>query len=108
MKDILPGPGGSSPTNLTQFNGTLFFCAFGRDGGGLWRSDGTANGTVQVKAFIPGTLFDFRTALIVFNGPAFAGNPNPSVPELDAGMWLTSLTLLTGGILIATNRVRRR
>ncbi|HEY2289324.1 MAG TPA: ELWxxDGT repeat protein [Thermoanaerobaculia bacterium] len=48
--DIDPGPG-SAPLNLTDVGGTLFFSAslppdFTR---GLWKSDGTKAGTVQVK-----------------------------------------------------------
>jgi ELWxxDGT repeat protein len=43
LKDITPGPYGSSPTNLTDVNGTLYFTA-----AGTWRTDGTPAGTVRV------------------------------------------------------------
>jgi ELWxxDGT repeat protein len=55
VKDIVPGgtAAGSHPQRLTNVNGTLFFFAkktltarFD-----LWKSDGTANGTVLVKDF---------------------------------------------------------
>ncbi|HET9223505.1 MAG TPA: ELWxxDGT repeat protein, partial [Roseiflexaceae bacterium] len=57
VKDINPnndGPGnhGSDPISLTVVNGKLFFVALdyvGWDGGRLWKSDGTATGTLQVK-----------------------------------------------------------
>ena len=58
VKDIAPGTcsiGGiqvpcSSPTGLTVFNNTLYFSANdGMSGFELWKSDGTALGTVQVK-----------------------------------------------------------
>lgn len=47
VKDIQPGPGGSSPSALAAAGGALFF-AVGRE---LWRSDGTAEGTLLVKDF---------------------------------------------------------
>ena len=41
---------GSDPTGLTNVNGTLFFSANdGSTGYQLWKSDGTASGTVEVK-----------------------------------------------------------
>ena len=46
--DIDPGPG-SSPQNLIDVGGTLFFSAFAPVSG-LWKSDGTKAGTVLVKA----------------------------------------------------------
>jgi ELWxxDGT repeat protein len=43
-------PSSSMPTDLTAVNGTLFFSAFnGVNGRELWKSDGTAAGTVLVK-----------------------------------------------------------
>src|SRR5262249_54172160 len=72
VKDIHPGlespyagappvPASSAPADLTAVDGTLFFTA---DDGGhrpeLWKSDGTADGTVLVKRFdatlLPGDL----------------------------------------------------
>ncbi len=41
--------GSSSPRNLTNVNGTLFFAASGTTGTELWKSDGTNAGTVLVK-----------------------------------------------------------
>lgn len=51
VKDINPGSANSStPTNLFDFNGTLFFRATdGTNGVELWKSDGTEAGTVMVK-----------------------------------------------------------
>jgi ELWxxDGT repeat protein len=50
------GPGSSFPANLTVYNGTLYFSANdGIHGTQLWRSDGTAEGTVMVQDIYPGT-----------------------------------------------------
>src|SRR5439155_1444269 len=55
VQDINPGSGSSDPISLTNVNGTLFFAADdGIDGIELWKSDGTAAGTVLVKDINPG------------------------------------------------------
>ncbi|NRD53874.1 hypothetical protein [Corallococcus exiguus] len=56
VKDITPGSEGSGLTNATELNGRLvFFRWVPLPGGGarpeLWRSDGTAAGTLRVKDF---------------------------------------------------------
>src|SRR5205814_9318649 len=49
-----PGSCGAGPDRLTAVNGTLFFAADDPTNGfELWKSDGTAEGTVLVKAFDP-------------------------------------------------------
>jgi ELWxxDGT repeat protein len=54
--DINPGSASSSPDNLTNVNGVLFFTANdGTDGTELWKSDGTAAGTVLVQDINPGS-----------------------------------------------------
>ncbi|MBE8994497.1 ELWxxDGT repeat protein [Microcystis aeruginosa] len=54
VKDIRPGFSGSSPGSLTVVGNTLFFSANdGVNGLELWKSDGTAAGTVLVKDIIP-------------------------------------------------------
>ena len=56
VKDIFPGEQGSSPSFLTDGNGTLFFQANdGTSGKELWQSDGTEAGTVLVADLIPGS-----------------------------------------------------
>lgn len=57
VKDINPiaGGGNSSPTNITELNGQAYYsCNDGIHGLELWRSDGTAAGTVLVKDICPG------------------------------------------------------
>jgi len=55
FKDINPGSGSSSPYNLTNINGTLYFTADdGTNGYELWKSDGTSAGTFQLKDINPG------------------------------------------------------
>jgi hypothetical protein len=41
-------------------------------------------------------------------GVAFAGGPPPPVPEIDPGSAATALGLLAGGLLMFTDRVRRK
>ncbi|MGL4550305.1 MAG: ELWxxDGT repeat protein, partial [Gemmataceae bacterium] len=51
-----PDPIGSDPGGFVNVNGTLFFMAavsgYGRE---LWKTDGTAAGTVFVKDVTPGS-----------------------------------------------------
>jgi ELWxxDGT repeat protein len=55
VKDVNPGPGGSSLSELTVFDGTLYFRANdGSNGDELWKSDGTEGGTVPVFDLNPG------------------------------------------------------
>lgn len=72
LKDIVSGSGGSNPTGLTNVNGVLFFVAtdatFGSE---LWKSDGTASGTVMVKDIYPGTGGSNPAYLTNVNGTLF-------------------------------------
>src|SRR5262249_34726783 len=57
VKDFSPG---TSPFDLTNVNGTLFFGANdGTHGNELWKSDGTTAGTVMVKDIFPGSHGSF-------------------------------------------------
>ena len=68
VKNIYPGDDngedGSVPANLTNVNGTLFFTAYDRNGTELWKSDGTAEGTVRVKDIYPGSRGSTATELV--------------------------------------------
>jgi ELWxxDGT repeat protein len=76
VKDINVGAGASSPTGLTNINGTLYFAASdgtaaGLHGTELWKSDGTAGGTVMVKDIISGTGSSGLTGLTNINGTLY-------------------------------------
>src|SRR5262245_22038625 len=53
VADIVPGSDSSNPSGLTNVNGTLYFSTVD----GLYKSDGTAAGTVLVKDDITGGGF---------------------------------------------------
>src|SRR5262249_5791385 len=80
VKDIFPGgisgygyyPNSSYPSHLTNVNGTLFFeDNDGTHGNELWKSDGTAAGTVLVKDINPGSSGSNPTDLTNVNGTLF-------------------------------------
>src|SRR5207247_1624279 len=53
LRDIVPGPESSYPGSLTDVNGTLFYVTYTGPGGAakdLWKTDGTPEGTMLVKA----------------------------------------------------------
>lgn len=74
----------SSPADFTDVNGTLFFTAITATAGReLWKSDGTAAGTVLVKDINPGSGFSFPSSLTNVNGTLyFAANDGTSGVEL--------------------------
>ena len=60
VRDIAPGSDSSNPESLTELNGQLYFAAddavHGRE---LWKSDGTAEGTVLLRDLRPGEGYQF-------------------------------------------------
>jgi ELWxxDGT repeat protein len=74
VKDVLPGSSGSRPTNLTAVGNTLYFDAGISDNSvnlgltGLWKSDGTAPGTVLLGQF---TQSNPPTGFTPFNGKVY-------------------------------------
>ena len=90
VKDIFPGgynyyyygyygtrysryiPNSSNPSNLANVNGTLFFAANdGTNGTELWKSDGTAAGTVMVADINPGSGGSNPAQLTDVNGTLY-------------------------------------
>lgn len=67
VKDIYVG-GNANPSNLTNWNGTLYFTATdATHGTELWKTDGTTAGTVLVKDIAPSTASSNPSNLIIFN-----------------------------------------
>jgi ELWxxDGT repeat protein len=72
VKDIWPGPSGSSPQSLFVVEGVLFFTASdGTSGQELWRSDGTAEGTVLVQDIAPGVASSSPRRIAAAGGRLF-------------------------------------
>ena len=75
LKDIQPNisfPFGSNPHDLTNVGGTLFFSASDtNDGDELWKSNGTAPGTVRVEDINPGPDSSSPTFLTAVGGTVF-------------------------------------
>ena len=71
VKDIFPGTNSAffwQNANLSTFNGALYFPADdGINGNELWKSDGTAEGTVMVKDIYPGSLSGTPHSLTIDN-----------------------------------------
>ena len=64
LKDINRGSGGSDPMGFTAFGNTLYFRAYdGTNGYELWKSDGTANGTVMVKDIRSGSSHSYPSEI---------------------------------------------
>ncbi|MDM7916345.1 MAG: hyalin, partial [Candidatus Eisenbacteria bacterium] len=61
VKDIAPGPRSSSPADLTPAGGLLYFTVSDAvRGRALWKSDGTARGTVPVEGTPEDFVFGLR------------------------------------------------
>ena len=80
VKDINPGPAGSQPGELRAvrhagLQAVFFGARDGENGHGyeLWRSDGTAGGTVLVRDINPGTADSNPCHLAAVSNPHFVG-----------------------------------
>ena len=72
VKDINPGSNASDPSRFLNVSGTLFFVAFeSTHGFELWRSDGTAAGTVLVDDIRPGPVGSTISGLTNVSGTLF-------------------------------------
>jgi ELWxxDGT repeat protein len=121
VKDVYPGATGSSPTNLTNINGQLFFSATDPDGGlEMWKSDGTAAGTARLADVFTGPAASSPTKPVSVNGDllfgardrvhsyelfkiphgATCGDGTPPMPARDA------TTATTSTATVATYRAR--
>ncbi|MBX3411490.1 MAG: hypothetical protein KF708_02140 [Pirellulales bacterium] len=90
VKDIMPGLASSSPSQLTNVNGTLFFTArTPNEGVELWKSDGTAAGTVLVKDTSLGANSGDIDYLTNVNGTLFFRARGPNGPN---ALWVSNGT----------------
>jgi ELWxxDGT repeat protein len=72
VKDICPGTCSSTPANLINVNGTLYFTAAdGVNGTELWKSDGTTDGTIMVADINPGAASSSPANLTVSGDKLF-------------------------------------
>jgi ELWxxDGT repeat protein len=72
LGDLSPKPGGSFPESFTAFRGATYFSAFDPEAGGeLWKTDGTAAGTVRVRDIVPGNGGSYPGDLVVAGGVLF-------------------------------------
>ncbi|MBD0255804.1 MAG: T9SS type A sorting domain-containing protein [Cytophagales bacterium] len=72
LKDIHPGTGSADPSRVVTVGNTLYFAARNAaNGAELWRSNGTAAGTVLVRDILAGTGGSAPGALTSHNGTLF-------------------------------------
>src|SRR5204863_9204611 len=80
---LVPDTAPFRPYGLTDVNGTLFFAGFDpANGTELWKSDGTAAGTVLVKDINPGSGGSGPDGLTNVNGTLFFRAFRTNGPEL--------------------------
>lgn len=85
VKDINPGPAGSSVCGLTAYKGQLIFAASDNETGlEVWRSDGTPEGTQRVKDIWEGPQAGLG---ICEPGP---GAPAPGFTEMNGLLYFTA------------------
>ena len=93
VKDINSGSGSSSPFQLTAIGNTLYFRASdGTNGAELWKSDGTASGTVMVQDIYSGSSGDLNEFTVVGNTLYFTANDGTHANEL----WALDPANITG------------
>jgi ELWxxDGT repeat protein len=72
VRDVNTSPGGGDPDSLVAVGDSLYFRANdGASGVELWKSDGTAAGTVRVKDIRPGAADSFPSNLTNVNGTLY-------------------------------------
>ncbi len=93
IKDINPGASGSTPTELTVFNGAVYFKAFdGIHGAELWKTDGTEAGTTMVKDSRPGNSGSNPAGLTAFNGALYFQADAGAIEGQGLELWKTDGT----------------
>jgi ELWxxDGT repeat protein len=100
VKDIHPGIDSGLPffgTDLVSVNGVVYFRANdGVNGPELWKSDGTAAGTVVVKDIVPGAIGSSPTVLAAAGGTLMF---SATTPDIGTELWKTDGTA-AGTVLV--------
>lgn len=99
--DLVPGSGGSQPTNLYDVDGTLFFVASDPSIGqrGLWKSDGTPEGTEVVFSRTQGGLENVHVFGDSLFFTAFSSIPNEyNLYTSDASGEVSKIRTVTQGL----------
>src|SRR5437773_778096 len=105
VEDIDGAPRSSNPASLADVNGILFFTADdGATGTELWKSDGTAAGTVLVKDIAAGAGSSGPSFLTNVNGILFfSANDGASGNELWRSNGTMGTTVLVKDIAAGPN-----
>ncbi|HYC91525.1 MAG TPA: ELWxxDGT repeat protein [Thermoanaerobaculia bacterium] len=112
LKDLTPGPNGSEPHAFVMLSDTVYFIA----GDAIWKTDGTAEGTVPVKAVFASGLFVAGSRIFFTGWTQAAGNELWVSDGTEAGTRLLAdlapgtrssypgaMTLFGDGILFSAN-----
>jgi trimeric autotransporter adhesin len=96
VADINPTQHSSDPTEAVTIGGVTYFAAStALEGAELWRSDGTASGTIRVADLNPGAASTSPRNLFAFNGQIlFIGDyhyVDPQAPSGGYGYWRVGL-----------------
>jgi ELWxxDGT repeat protein len=88
FKDLAPGASSSDPSSFVLFNDTVYFVA----SGGLWKTDGTSEGTVMVKSVDQVTNLLVAGPRMFFSGYTAQAGSGPWVSDgTEAGTHLVAL-----------------
>ena len=105
------GPAGKRATGLFGRPGSTLAPGFVAGSGDVFQSSKEMSmKTTRLHALMLGarTVAGLALVLAAIAGTASAGAGPPPVPEIDAGSILSAMTLLSGGVMILTDRRRAR